>query len=194
MNNPSKGRSWLKWFQFFAAMAAFGISLTMARGAWDMTSPCYGLLVMSAVLGMGAFGRKLFLLKMPFGLRALYAWEQRGVVYRNMGVIGFGVILRRTPLRYLQPLVYLYRQPGEMAAVLAQVKGAEAVHFWAALVLMPYVVFAGIHYRWGVVLGLMVLQLVGNFYPLCHLRWVRYRLDMVLSKKESSRAKYTAAA
>ena len=159
-----------------------------------MTSPYYGLLVMSAVLGVSAFGRELFLLKMPFGLRALQAWERRGVVYLNMGVIGFGVILRRTPLRYLQPLVYLRRQPGEMAAVLNQIEGAEAVHFWAALVLTPYMVFAGIQCRWRVVLGLMVIQLLVNLYPLCHLRWVRCRLGMVLSKKEPSRAKCNPSA
>jgi len=89
-------------------------------------------------------------------------------------------------LRYLQPLVYLHRRPGEMAAVLAQVEGAEAVHFWAALVLMPYVLLAAIHSRWGVVLGLLVLQLVANLYPLCHLRWVRHRLAMVFSKKSQA--------
>jgi hypothetical protein len=185
MNNPN-GRSWLQWLQFFAAMAAFALSLTMARHAWDVTSPGYGLLVMSAVFGFGAFGRKLFLLKMPFGWRALHAWERRGVVYRRTGVVRFGVMLRRTPLRYLQPLVYLHLRPGEMAAVLAQVEGAEAVHFWAALVLMPYVLLAAIHSRWGVVLGLLVLQLVANLYPLCHLRWVRHRLAMVFSKKSQA--------
>lgn len=174
-------------------MTAFAISLTMARGAWAMTSPCYGLLVTSSVLGLAAFGRKLFLLKLPFGSRALHDWEKRGIIYRNTGVVRFGVILRRTPLRYLQPLVYLHRQPGEMAAVLAQIEGAEAAHFWAALVLMPYVVFAGIQHRWGVVLGLMALQLVGNLYPLCHLRWVRCRLDAVLSKKAPNRAKFTGS-
>ncbi len=174
-------------------MAAFAFSLTMARRAWDVTSPCYGLLVMSFVFGVATFGRKLFLVKMPFGLRALHDWEKRGEVYRKTGVIGFGVILRRTPLRYLQPLVYLRRRPGEIAAVLAQIEGAEAAHFWGALVLMPYVVLAGIQHRWGVVLGLMVLQLVLNLYPLCHLGWVRCRLDAVLSKKEPSRATFTGS-
>jgi hypothetical protein len=159
-----------------------------------MTSPSYGLLVTASVFGVAAFGRKLFLLKMPFGLRVLHDWEKRGVIYRNTGVVGFGVILRRTPLRYLQPLVYLHRQPGEMAAVLAQIEGAEAAHFWGALVLMPYVVYAGIQRRWGVVLGLIVIQLVANLYPLCHLRWVRYRLNKVLSKKEPGQAKCAESA
>jgi hypothetical protein len=189
MPNPSNGKSWFKWLQFFAAMAAFAFSLIMARGAWAITSPYYGLIVMSAVLGVGTFGRQLFQLKMPFGLRALHAWEKHGLVYRNTGVIRFGVILRRTPLRYLQPLVYFHGQPGEMAAVLAQAEGAEATHFWAALALTPYVVFAGMRHQWGAVLGLMILQLLMNLYPLCHLRWVRHRLDMVQSKKDPRQPK-----
>jgi hypothetical protein len=99
-----------------------------------------------------------------------------------------GELLRRTPLRYLQPLVYLKRYPGDPAKVQIQIEGAEAAHFWAAALVIPYMVFSCVQNRWGVVFWFVVVQVVGNVYPIFHLRWVRGRLTRVIDKKRQNHA------
>ena len=121
-------------------------------------------------------------------MRTVRAWEMRGRLYRVLGVSAFGELLRRTPLRYLQPLVYLKRYPGDPARVQIQIEGAEAAHFWAAALVIPYMVFACVQNRWGVVFWFMVVQIVGNVYPIFHLRWVRGRLTRVIDKKRRNHA------
>jgi hypothetical protein len=189
MNTTDRGPSWLKWLQFFAIMTGFLISLVLARRVLAFASPYYGWMVMSAVLALGAFGRKLFLLRLPPSLELIQAWERRGSFYRQTGVVAFGVILRRTPLRHLQPLVYLQHQSGEMALVLAQVKGAEAVHFWAGLALMPWIGFAVFHNEWVAFVLLAAIQLVLNLYPMLHLRWVRCRMETLFDRMASKRTR-----
>ena len=166
-----------------AVTASFGVSLSMLRRAVGFTSPWFALVMMFSFLGLVAFARPLFLLKMPRWLRKVRVWEVRGKFYRALGVPAFGVLLRRTPLRYLQPLVYLSRYPGEPAKVQAQIEGAEAAHFWAAALIIPYMVFACVQNWWGVIFWLMVVQIVGNVYPILHLRWVRGRLTRVIDRK-----------
>jgi hypothetical protein len=173
----------LQWLQFFAIMTGFLFSLVLARRAWGFTSPYYGWIVMSTVLALSAFGRKLFLLKLPPSLEPIQPWERRGTIYRQTGVVAFGVILRRTPLRNLHPLVYLQHQREEMAMVLAQVKGAEAVHFWAGLALMPWLGFAVYYHQWTALVVLAAIQLLLNLYPMLHLRWVRCRMEILFNRK-----------
>lgn len=189
MNTPDRGLIWLKWLQFFAIMTGFLISLVLALRVLPFASPYYGWIVMSSVLALGAFGRKLFLLKLPPPLEPIQAWERRGSFYRHTGVAAFGVILRRTPLRNLQPLVYLQHQPGEMAVVLAQVKGAEAVHFWAGLALMPWIGIAVFHNEWVAFVVLAAIQLLLNIYPMLHLRWVRCRMETMFDRMASKRTR-----
>lgn len=105
-----------------------------------------------------------------------------------LGVPAFGELLRRTPLRYLQPLVYLKRYPGDPAKVQTQIEGAEAAHFWAAVLIIPYMVFACVKNWWGVLFWFMVVQVVGNVYPILHLRWVRGRLTRIIDKKQQNHA------
>src|SRR5271166_3840128 len=88
------------------ATVVFGYSLIMTRRAVDLTSPWFVLIAMFSFLGWVTFARPLFMIKMPRWLRPVRSWEVRGRFYRAIGVPGFGELLRRTPLRYLQPLVY----------------------------------------------------------------------------------------
>ena len=78
------------------------------------------------------------------------------------------------------------RYPGEPAKVQYQIEGAEAAHFWAAALLVPYMVFAGVQNWWSVVGWLMVVQVVGNVYPILHLRWVRGRLQRIIDRRLSA--------
>ena len=170
-------------FILFAVTVAFGVSLFMFRRAVGFTSPWFALTTMFCFLGLVAFARPLFLLRLPGWLRQVRTWEMRGRVYRVLGVSVFGELLRRTPLRYLQPLVYLKRYPGDPARVQTQIEGAEAAHFWATALVIPYMVYACVQNWWGVLFWFIVVQIVGNVYPILHLRWVRGRLTQVLDKK-----------
>lgn len=160
----------------------------MLRRAVGFASPWFALTTMFCFLGLVAFSRTLFLLKMPRSLREVRVWEVRSRFYRVLGVPAFGELLRRTPLRYLQPLVYLKRYPGDPAKVQTQIEGAEAAHFWAAVLIIPYMVFACVKNWWGVLFWFMVVQVVGNVYPILHLRWVRGRLTRIIDKKQQNHA------
>jgi hypothetical protein len=177
---------------FFAVTCSFIVSLFLLRRAVGFTSPWFALTTMFCFLGLVAFARSLFLLRLPVWLRQVRGWELRSRLYPVLGVPGFGQLLRRTPLRYLQPLVYLKRYPGDPAKVVAQIQGAEAAHFWAAALIIPYMVFACVQKWWGVVFWFTVIQVVGNVYPILHLRWVRGRLTKVIDKKLPNHATRTA--
>ena len=167
----------------FAVAASFGVSLALFRRLVGFTSPWFALTTMFCFLGLVAFARPLFLLRLPGWLREVRVWEVRSSLYRVLGVPAFGELLRRTPLRYLQPLVYLKRYPGDPTKVQTQIEGAEAAHFWAAALIIPYMVFACVQNWWGVIFWFMVVQVVGNVYPILHLRWVRGRLTRVIDRK-----------
>lgn len=163
--------------------ALFGITLNLFRSAVGVTSPWFALIVMLDFLGLAAFARPLFLLKLPPFLRQLRAWEVRGRIYKALGVPAFGALLRRTPLHYLNLQVYLRRNPDDPGEVHAQIEAAEAAHFWAALLLVPYMIYACVQNRWSVVAWFMVIQLVANVYPMMHLRWVRARMQRLRDRK-----------
>ncbi|MGZ5036468.1 MAG: glycosyl-4,4'-diaponeurosporenoate acyltransferase CrtO family protein [Usitatibacter sp.] len=155
---------------------AFAVSLVMLRNAVGVASPWFGLMIMFDVLGLIAFARPLFLLRMPSFLRKARAWETRGTLYKALRVPAFGMLLRRTPLRALNPTVYLGPQSGDPSVVLAQLESAEAAHLLAAVVIVPYIVHAWIQRWWSAVAWLVVAQIGFNVYPILHLRWARIRL------------------
>jgi hypothetical protein len=170
-----------------AVTAAFAGSLAMFRMAVGVASPWFGLTAMFCVLGVIAFARPLFLLRLPGFLRKARAGEARGALYEALRVPAFGALLRRTPLRGLNPMVYLSRNPDDPSAVLAQVESAEAAHLLAAAVLVPYVVHACVLRRWSAVAWLMAVQLGLNLYPILHLRWVRIRLGRLHQRELAHR-------
>ena len=167
---------------------AFGISLNMTRRVVSLASPWFALLTMFCVLGLVAFARPLFPISVPSWLRELRPWEVKGRLYRGLGVPAFGKLLRRAPLRFLQPLVYLKRYPGDPAKVQTQIEGAEAAHFWAATLILPYMVYFCFQNWWHVIFWFMVVQVIVNVYPILHLRWVRGRLRQVIDRKLLSHA------
>lgn len=96
--------------------AAFAISLTMLRRAVGSASPWFALMVMFTFLGLVAFASPLFLLQLPAFLRKERKWETNGRFYKALRVPAFGALLRRTPLRYLNPLVYLMSRSFDRAS------------------------------------------------------------------------------
>lgn len=161
---------------------AFVMSLDMFRGAVGVTSPWFGVMIMLDCLGLVAFARPLFLLKLPRFLREEREWEINGGIYKTLRVPAFGTLLRRTPLRYLNRMVYLTRCRNP-SRVQAEIEAAEASHLLAAAVLVPYMVYACLQGWWSGVAWLMVIQIVSNVYPILHLRWVRIRLNRLHDRR-----------
>jgi hypothetical protein len=164
-----------------AVAAAFAFSLSMLRQVLAFWSPWFGLMIMLCLLGLIAFARPLFLLRMPGFLREVRAWETKGEIYNALRVPLYGVMLRRTPLRFLNPMVYLTRlhDPSE---VMAQAESAEAAHLWAAAIFIPHMVYAAAQGWWIAFAWMMAGQIGFNLYPMMHLRLARARLDQLRTR------------
>jgi len=116
-------------------IAAFAVSLALIGQLVGLASPWFGLTVMLDFLGIVAFARPLLPLRLPPCLRREREWEISGRLHRLLRVPTFGLLLRRTPLRHLNPLVYL-KQYLDPAVVQTQLESAEAAHTMAAVLLV----------------------------------------------------------
>jgi Glycosyl-4,4'-diaponeurosporenoate acyltransferase len=173
-----------------AVFAAFAFSLVLFRRVIGSTSAWFGLMLMLDFLGLVAFARPLIRLRLPGFLRIEREWEKNGGLYKALRVPAFGALLRRTPLRHLNPLVYLKENPN-YSIVQAQIESAEAAHFLAAALLVPYTAFAGIEHQWRAVACLMLVQLSFNLYPILHLRWVRLRVNRLRQRGQHHQLEWT---
>jgi hypothetical protein len=126
-----------------------------------------------------------FALRLPSFLRKARAWETKGALYKALGVPVFGALLRRTPLRLLNPVVYLSRYPDDPFILRAQLESAEAAHLLAAALIAPYIIYAYVQSWSSAVAWLMVVQIGFNVYPILHLRWTRIRLNRLHERKLS---------
>jgi len=163
--------------QLLATLAAFAFSLSMLRQAVGLSSPWWWLTAFLCFLGLAKAAEPIYALKVPSGLRELRPWEASGEIYRRLCVPRFGILLRDTPLRFLNTSVYVSAHRRDPARMRRQVESAEAIHFWGALLLMPYMAWS-LWSREGAAFGwLLVLQVVANAYPIMHLRSVRARFD-----------------
>ncbi len=162
-------------FALVGAIMAFSISgwLLVRAGV-----PSTGLLVYAffCYLGIARFAEPFWALRVPEPVRAIQAWEWRGTAYRRLRVPQFGAVLRNSPLRFLNPTVYLARTAAAPAGVLRQIESAEAIHFWGIPLLLPALIHSVRAGNWSAAGWIAALQLLGNIYPIMHLRWVRVRL------------------
>lgn len=152
------------------------------------TSPWLAVLVMFYFLALAKLAEPLIVLRMPRGLSRLRPWEVDGRLSRRLGVLRFGRLLRDTPLRHLNARVYLGDSSTDPRRVRLQVASAEACHFWAAVLLAPFIGVAAVAGRWSVVAGFLVTQLLVNLYPILHLRSVRGRLDRTIERESAARS------
>ena len=169
--------AWRHNFMLFILLFAFALSFYFAQRSVGLLSPWFALLAMFSVLGVAAFSQPLFVFRVPRAFKALRAWESTPRVYAMLRVPAFGRLLTRMPLRLLNRSVYLEPQLRDVADVRAQLEAAEAAHFWAALVVVPYIGLALLGRSWGAVLGLSLVEVVGNVYPILHLRLIRGRVE-----------------
>jgi 1,4-dihydroxy-2-naphthoate octaprenyltransferase len=177
-------RVWLHALVLLALVLVFGVSFALISTLIGITSPWLALLVMLYFSGIAKFAQPLFMLRMPKGLYQLRRWEEDGDVLRQLHISGFGKLLRQTPLRYLNSGVYLDRQQKDPLKVRLYTDSAEAIHFWSAVVFMPFIVLAAIAGEWSVVAWFLLAQVLFNVYPILHLRQVRGRLDRICRKAD----------
>lgn len=172
---------------------AFAISLTLFQQITPVTSPSFVFLAMFVFMGWIAFARPLLVLPIPPPFRRLHKWEYAGAIYRHTGSIWFGHILRTTHLRYLQPLVYLNQKSLTPREVWRQIEGAEAVHWWAIVLTLPYLVYATVIGEIEIVGFFLIAHLGLHLYPIMHLRHVRTRMDRHFEKKATRSGRSSAS-
>jgi hypothetical protein len=171
---------------FLAVVVVFAVSLNLFRDAVGVTSPWFALLAMLCFLGLAAFARPLFPIRAPRSLMKLRSWE---LAYCDiLGVPAYGELLKRSPLRYLNPAVYLNTYQGDYSTVCANIKATEAAHFWAALLVVPYMIYAAAQHKWSTLAAFVAIQVLGNLYPILHLRLVRGRLQQLTDRRKSRHA------
>jgi hypothetical protein len=174
MSSPRSRRSAIV---LVATVIGFGVSFVMLERVIGASSPWLGLLLMFYFLGLAKVAEPLYKLRLPGFLRALRPWERDGAVYRRLGVMAFGKLLRETPLRILNRAVYLTHGPRDLTRVFRLTESAEAAHFWAAVLFTPYIGYVWSRGHARVAAVFLLVQLSFNVYPILHLRIVRGRLD-----------------
>lgn len=151
-------------------------------------SPWVVLLSMSYLLALAKLAEPLWMPSMPGALARVDAVLRHEGLYRRLGVHAFGVLLRHSPLRLLNTSVYLPHGRRDLRALARLAESAEAAHFWAALLLAPYIGYAFWRGWWRTGLVLIVVQVSVNLYPILHLRLARARLARAQAKRDSRSA------
>ena len=104
-------------------------------------------------------------------------------MHMRCGPPQFGLLLKNTPLRILNLDVYVARQRRDLPHLQRLVETAEASHFWAFILLAPYVVYCAAEGRWEPFGWFLFAEIAANAYPAMHLRMVRARLERVQRRR-----------
>jgi hypothetical protein len=179
----------MAWIRLLAVAAAYVVAFFLLRRfmLFRLDSPWFVCAAMICFLGLAFTARPVIRIRMPRALRTIRSREVDGGLYRAIGVPRFGRLLRRTALRLLNTDVYMDAGARDFVTVRAQLEMAEASHFWAALLVVPYMVHASIMGMWSAVLGVSLVQVLVNAYPVMHLRLSRHRLDRLASMRLTKR-------
>lgn len=177
------------WMRLLATAAGYGAAYGVIQrvSPLDLASPWVVVIAMICFLGLAFVAQPLVMIRMPRPLRTIRAWEVDGGVYRALGVPAYGRLLRRTPLRLFNRDVYLRDGLRDTQRAGAELEAAEASHFWAAVLVVPYMVHAALAERWIALLGVSLAQAFINAYPVMHLRLSRHRLDRLATRMEPRR-------
>lgn len=146
-------------------------------------SPWLGLFCMFYVMGTAKSAEPQILFRMPDGLREVDPNAIHAGVRNRWGVQSFGAFLRNTPFRYLNRSVYLTSQQHDFPAVLRKLESAETIHFWAAVLFTPYIVYIAARGLYAYAWLFVLIQVAFNLYPILHLRLVRARLTRLVEAK-----------
>jgi hypothetical protein len=176
-----------QWIRFVLVAAAYGVAFALLqRGLrFSLGSPWFVLVAMVCFLGLAFVAAPLVPIGMPRALRRIRSWETESGVYRALGVHAFGHLLRRTPLRLFNTEVYRGTGLSDAGRLGAKLEAAEASHFWAAVLVLPYMVRAALQGKWSALSLVAVAQVLINAYPVMHLRVARHRLNRVAARTAS---------
>lgn len=174
------------WFGIGKAIvttALFSVCVVMWVNAMGVRSPWLGLFCMFYFMGIAKSAEPQLLFRMPAALRTVNLAAESDAQNR-WGVRSFGSFLRNTPFRYLNSAVYLTGRERNFSELVRRMEAAEAIHFWAAVLFMPYIVYIAARGLFAEAVLFVLIQVVFNLYPIFHLRFVRARLMRVLALRE----------
>jgi hypothetical protein len=172
--------TWRNIGKLAAEAVVFGICFVMLARVIGVQSPWLWLQAMFFFLGLAKTAQPLFMLRMPPAIRAVNprAAEQKRRDW--LGVRRFGEFLRNSPNRHINRWVYLNNGRRNFADLTRKLESSEAIHFWAAVLFTPYIVYIGFRGYFAVAVLFLIVQVVFNVYPILHLRLVRARLSHLL--------------
>lgn len=175
--------------RFLAVAAGYAAAFVAWRhvSPSSLLSPGFVVVAMICFLGLAFVAQPIVMMNMPWPLRTIRAREGLGAFYRAVGVPAYGRLLRGTRLRIFNMDVYLRNGLADSARVGAELEAAEASHFWAAVLVLPYMIYAALLGWWAALFCVSLAQALINVYPIMHLRLSRHRLDR-LAARRSSRA------
>jgi Glycosyl-4,4'-diaponeurosporenoate acyltransferase len=181
-------RTFAAWARLLGVAAGYAIAFVALQRAmpFSLASPWFVVVAMICVLGLAFVAQPLVMIRMPRPLRTIRAWEVEGGVYRRLRVPAFGSLLRRTPLRFFNTDVYLRDGLRGTQRVAAELEAAEASHFWAAALVVPYMVHLTLGGLWVPLFWVSLAQLFINVYPVLHLRLTRHRLSRLQARRAVS--------
>ena len=179
------------WIRFIGLAAAYVAAFVLFRRAvpFSLESPWFVFVAMVCFLGLAFVTQPIVMIRMPRPLRTIRAWEVEGGLYRALGVPAYGRLLRRTPLRFFNRDVYLRDSLRDTRRVAAELEAAEASHFWAACLVLPYMVYMPLLGTWAPLLWVSLAQLLINVYPVMHLRFTRHRIGRLAMKRSPRSAR-----
>jgi hypothetical protein len=177
------------WGRFAAAAAGYAAAFFSVQRVmpFSLAAPSFVIVAMICFLGLAFVAQPLVMIRMPGPLRTIRAWEVDGGCYRRLRVPAYGTLLRRTPLRLFNRDVYLQHGLRDKASVGAELEAAEASHFWAAALVVPYMAYLGLRGMWVTLAWVSLAQLLINVYPVMHLRLTRHRLERIASRASARR-------
>lgn len=164
-----------------AAIAFIGCEIMLAQ-AIGFASPWLILLLMFYFMALAKLAEPLFVFRLPVALRDIRQWEKSGDIYRWLAIHRFGMILRNSPLRMLNPNVYVDSM--DLRRLHRRIASSEAIHFWAAVLFTPYIAFVYVIGQTLVASIFLLVQFFVNIYPILHLRFVRQRLEILLTRRQ----------
>ena len=189
-------RSPLAWARLIAVAAGYAAAFVASQRfmPFSVASPWFVSVAMVCVLGLAFMAQPIVMIRMPRPLRVIRAWEAGGRVYRALGVSAYGALLRRTPLRLFNRDVYLRSGLRDTARVFEELEAAEASHFWAAVLVAPYMAYLVLYGMWAPLFWITLAQVLINLYPIMHLRLTRHRLGALVSRRHVRRQARVAPA
>ena len=179
----------LAWARLLGVAAGYAAAFAAVQRVLPFSplSPWFVFVAMVCVLGLAFVAQPIVMLRMPGPLRPIHPLETEGGLYRALGVPAYGTLLRRTPLRMFNRDVYLRAGFRDTARVVEELEAAEASHFWAALLVVPYMAYLARHALWAPLAWITLAQAFINLYPILHLRLTRHRFDRLDARSASRR-------